>query len=176
MKEIFFRKGKYIFNTIGITICCLAYIWLVSKWHFEEQSLLLTLTIGLVYFGGLLILYAWVMYLRMYVKCILCHQPALVLTDDELQIYRFERGNYLSVRWQSIEAFVPFVYKGNTTYNIVLKDYDEYYQQESNWFQRFLLRINSCILGKHTIANIDVYSMDIDADELLGLLNRHLSH
>ena len=130
MEEIYFRKGRYTFNTIGITICCLAYIWLVSKWHFEEQSLLLALTTGLVYFGGLLIFYAWVMYLRLYMKCILSHQPALVLTDDELQIYRFERGNYLSVKWQSIEAFVPYVYKGKTTYNVVLKDYDEYYQQE----------------------------------------------
>ena len=176
MKEIYFRKGKYIFNTIGITICCLAYIWLVSKWHFGEQSLLLTLTTGLVYFGGLLIFYAWVMYLRMYMKCILSHQPALVLTDDELQIYRFERGNYLSVKWQSIKAIVPYVYKGKTTYNVVLKDYDEYYQQESNRFQRLLLRIYSGMMGKHTIANIDVHSMDIDADELLDLLNRHLSH
>ena len=115
------------------------------------------------------------MYIRMYVECILFHQPALVLTDDELQIYRFESGNYLTVKWHNIEAFVPYVYRGNTTYNVVLKNYDEYYQQEPSWFQRFLLKIYSVMMGNHTIASIDVHSMDIDDGELISILNSRIA-
>ena len=76
--------------------------------------------------------------------------------------------------WAEIEAFEPFDYKGNTTYYVVLKDYEVFYQQLSSLLRRFIMWTNSLIV-RRSVINIDIHSMDTDANWLLDEMNSRLS-
>ena len=183
MEEIFFRKVKYTFNTLGIFVCGLGYFWCVYELFARDfldmrqksgNDVIFYFIMAVVIFGALLLLYLNWIYLRQFVKCIILHRPALVLTDDSLHIYDYFAGKYIVLPWAEIEAFEPFDFKGNTTYYVVLKDYEVFYQQLSSLLRRYIMWTNSLIV-RRSVINIDIHSMDTDANWLLDEMNSRLS-
>lgn len=88
MVEIYFRKVKYTFNTLGIFFCGLGYLWFVYELFARDfldmrqksgNDAIFYFIIAVVIFGALLLLYLNWIYLRQFVKCIILHRPALVL-------------------------------------------------------------------------------------------------
>ncbi len=173
MEEHFFRKVRYTLSTIAIVLCTLGILWGAIELHRRDLEQIWLLAI--VDFGALIVMWTCWLYLRMYVKCIICRQPALVLTDDRLQIFRFYYGDYLTLTWDRIESFEPYVFKGHTLYYVVLKDYDEFYRQEPSRYRRFLLRMDSGLTVSGAVTCIDINTMDADPQWLLNRLNSHLS-
>lgn len=144
---------------------------------------LLYFVLAVVYFGALVLLLLNWIYLKQFWKCVIRHQPALVLADDGLYAYQsfgyqsfgYQSfgGDYCVLSWQQIEAFEPYTYKGHTTYYIVVKDYEAYRQQVSGLWRRFILWTDGLIVARSVI-NIDIRSMAIDADQLLDELNSRI--
>ena len=183
MVEIYFRKVKYTFNTLGIFVCGLGYLWFVYELFARDfldmrqksgNDAIFYFIIAVVIFGALLLLYLNWIYLRQFVKCIILHRPALVLADESLHIYDTFVGNYIVLPWTQIETFEPFEFKGRTTHYVVLKDYDVFYQQLSGLLRRYIMWTNNLIV-RRSVINIDAPMMDIDADELLKMLDSRLS-
>lgn len=173
MEEYYFRKVKYTVSTIVLTLCNVGILWCAIKLHLSNLEQIWLLAI--IDFGALITLWVWWIYLRMFIKCIICRQPALVLTDSCLQVFRFYYGDYLTVPWDRIESFEPYVYKGHKLYYVVLKDYDEFYRKEPSRYRRFLLRMDSGLTVNRAVTNIDINSLDADAKWLLDRLNSHLT-
>ena len=178
MKEIFFRKAKNTLTALVIFFCSLGYLWCVYE-LFARDFLDMrqpghVVIMVVVIFGALLLLFINWIYLRQFVKCIILHRPALVLTDHSLHIYDYFAGKYIVLPWAEIEAFEPFDFKGNTTYYVVLKDYEVFYQQLSSLLRRFMMWTNSLIV-RRSVINIDIHSMDTDANWLLDEMNSRLS-
>ena len=108
MVEIYFRKVKYTFNTLGIFFCGLGYLWFVYELFARDfldmrqksgNDAIFYSIIAVVIFGALLLLYLNWIYLRQFVKCIILHRPALVLADESLHIYDTFVGNYIVLPW-----------------------------------------------------------------------------
>lgn len=181
MKEIYFRKFKVTCTTLVIFLCGLGYLWCIFALDLTNMKRLSHIDavyysiLAVIVFGALLMLVVNGVTIRKFVHGIVLHRPVLILTDGSLHIYDSFCGNYIVLPWSQIEAFEPFDYKGKTTYYVVLRDYDTYYRQLASWLRRYIMWSNSMII-RRSVINIDTPSMDIDADELLGLLNSHLSH
>ena len=176
MQEVFFRKGRVTFTAISIFLLSIGYFLLIflllekpprhvdGLWHF---------VLAVVYFGALVLLLLNWIYLRLFWKCVIRRHPALMLTADSLHAYHPFWGAYCILSWQRIEAFVPYTYKGHTTYYIVLRDYEGYRQQVSSPWRRFILWMDGLIVSR-SVLNIDIRSMDIDAGQLLDELNSRI--
>ena len=89
-------------------------------------------------------------------------------------VYNIVWGDYLVFSWQDIAAFLPYTYKGKTTYYIIVKDRQAYIQQVPNRLRRLLLRTNT-LLVSDSITNIAISSIDTNETALLEELNRHIS-
>ena len=177
MQEVFFRKGRVTFTAISIFLLGIGYFLLIflllekpprhvdGVWYF---------VLAVVYFGALVLLLLNWIYLRQFWKCVIRRHPALMLTADSLHAYHPFWGAYCILPWQSIEALVPYTYKGHTTYYIVLRDYEGYRQQVSGSLRRFTLWMDGLIVARSVI-NIDIRSMDADKDLLLDELNRRIA-
>lgn len=177
VQEVFFRKGRVTFTALSILLLSIGYFLLIplllerpprhvdGLWYF---------VLAVVYFGALVLLLLNWIYLRQFWKCVIRHQPALVLADDGLYAYQSFGGDYCVLSWQQIEAFEPYTYKGHTTYYIVVKDYEAYRQQVSGLWRRFILWTDGLIVARSVI-NIDIRSMDADKDLLLDELNRRIA-
>ena len=176
MQEVFFQKGRVAFTALSILLLSIGYFLLIflllekqphhvdGVWYF---------VLAVVYFGALVLLLLNWIYLRQFWKCVIRHQPALVLADDGLYAYQSFGGDYCVLSWQQIEAFEPYTYKGHTTYYIVVKDYEAYRRKVSSSWQRFLLWMDGLIV-RRSVINIDIRSMDIDAVHLLDELNSRI--
>ena len=183
MEEIYFGKSKNTLTTLVIFVCSLGYLWFVYE-LFARDFLdmrqksgtdgIFYVILAVIIFGALLLLFINWIYLRQFVKCIILRQPALVLTDDSIHVYDNFAGKYIVFPWAQIEAFEPFDYKGTTTYYVVLKDYEVFYQQLSSLLRRFIMWTNSLIV-RRSVINIDIHSMDTDANWLLDEMNSRLS-
>ena len=177
MQEVFFRKGIVTFTALSILLLSIGYFLLIplllekpprhvdGLWYF---------VLAVVYFGALVLLLLNWIYLRYFWKCVIRHQPALVLAEDSLHAYHPSWGAYCILSWQRIEAFVPYTYKGHTTYYIVVKDYEAYRRQVSSPWRRFILWMDGLIVARSVI-NIDIRAMDADADQLLCELKRRIA-
>ena len=176
VQEVFFRKGRVTFTVLSVFLLSLGYFLMIPL-LLEKQPHhvdgLLYFVLAVVYFGALVLLLLNWIYLRVFWKCVIRRQPALVLTADSLHAYHPSWGAYCILPWQSIEAFVPYTYKGHTTYYIVVKDYEAYRQQVSGLWRRFILWTDGLIVS-HSVLNIDIRSMDIDAGQLLDELNSRI--
>ncbi len=176
MQEVFFRKGIVAFTAISIFFLSLGYFLLILL-LLEKQPRhvdgVLYFVLAVVYFGALVLLLVNCIYLKQFWLCVIRRQPALMLTADSLHAYHPSWGAYCILPWQSIEAFVPYTYKGHTTYYIVLKDYETYRQQVSSPWRRFILWMDGLIVASSVI-NIDIRSMDADAGRLLDELNSRI--
>lgn len=176
MQEVFFRKGRVTFTALSILLLSIGYFLLIplllekpprhvdGLWYF---------VLAVVYFGALVLLLLNWIYLRQFWKCVIRRQPALMLTADSLHAYHPFWGAYSILSWQRIEAFVPYTYKGHTTYYIVVKDYEAYRQQVSSSWRRFTLWMDGLIVARSVI-NIDIRSMAIEADQLLIEMNSRI--
>ena len=176
MQEVFFRKGRVTFTAISIFLLSLGYLLMIplllekpprhvdGLWYF---------VLAVVYFGALVLLLVNWIYLRQLWTCVICRKPALVLAEDSLHAYHPSWGAYCILPWKSIENFVPYNYKGHTTYYIVVKDYEAYRRQVSSPWRRFILWMDGLIVARSVI-NIDISGMDIDADQLLDELNSRI--
>jgi len=176
MQEVFFRKGRVTFTALSILLLSIGYFLLIllmlerSPRHVDG---LWYFVLAVVYFGALVLLLLNWIYLRQFWKCVIRHQPALVLTVDSLHAYHPSWGAYCILPWQSIKAFEPYTYKGHTTYYIVVKDYEAYRQQVSGSLRRFTLWMDGLIVSRSVI-NIDICSMDANAGQLLDELNSRI--
>jgi len=176
MQEVFFRKGRVTFTALSILLLSIGYFLLIllllerpprhvhGLWYF---------VLAVVYFGALVLLLINCIYLKLFWKCVIRRHPALMLAADSLHAYHPFWGAYCILPWQRIEAFVPYTYKGHTTYYIVVKDYEAYRQQVSSSWRRFTLWMDGLIVARSVI-NIDIRSMAIDADQLLDELNSRI--
>ena len=182
MIEVFFRKLKVTWITFVFFLCGLGYLWCVYELFARDfldirqksgNDIIFYFIMAVVIFGALLLLFVNWIYLRQFVKCIILHRPALVLADDSLHIYDLFVGNYIVLPWAQIEAFEPFEFKGKTTYYVVLKDYDVFYQQPSSLLRCYIMWTNSLIV-RRSVINIDAPMMDIDGHQLLDELKSHL--
>ena len=176
MQEVFLRKGKITFTTSVVFILSIGVLWLIPQLHVSpprDVGALWYFSLAVFYFGiFVLFLVNWVN-LRQFWQCVIRHQPALVLTADSLHAYQPFWGDYCVLPWKEIETFVPYTYKGHTTYYIVLKDYDAYRQQVSSLWRRFILWADGLVVSRSVI-NIDIRAMAIDADTLLSELNSRI--
>ena len=176
MQKVFFRKGRVAFTALSILLLSIGYFLLIplmlekpprhvdGLWYF---------VLAVVYFGALVLLVVNCIYLKLFWLCVIRRQPALMLTADSLHAYHPFWGAYCILPWQRIEAFVPYTYKGHTTYYIVVKDYEAYRRKVSSSWQRFLLWMDGLIV-RRSVINIDIRSMDIDAGQLLDELNSRI--
>ena len=176
MQEVFFRKGRVTSTAVPVFLLSLGYFLLIplllertprhvdGVWYF---------VLAVVFFGALVLLLVDFIYLCQFWHCVIRRQPALVLTADSLHAYQLFRGDYCILPWKQIEAFVPFTYKGHTTYYIVLKDFDAYRQRVSSLWHRLILWANGLTVPR-SIVNIDIQSMDVDADSLISELNSRI--
>lgn len=91
MQEVFFRKGRVTFTAISIFLLSLGYLLMIPL-LLEKQPRhvdgLLYFVLAVVYFGALVLLLLNWIYLRLFWKCVIRHQPALVLADDGLVFWR----------------------------------------------------------------------------------------
>jgi hypothetical protein len=176
MQEVFFRKGRVTFTAISIFLLSLGYLLMIPL-LLEKQPRhvdgVLYFVLTVVYFGALVLLLVNCIYLKLFWLCVIRRHPALMLTADSLHAYHPSWGAYCILPWQRIEAFVPYTYKGHTTYYIVLKDYETYRQQVSSPWRRFILWMDGLIVARSVI-NIDIRSMDADAGRLLDELNSRI--
>lgn len=110
MQEVFFRKGRVTFTAISIFLLSLGYLLMIPL-LLEKQPRhvdgLLYFVLAVVYFGALVLLLLNWIYLRLFWKCVIRHQPALVLADDGLYAYQSFGGDYCVLSWQQIEALSP---------------------------------------------------------------------
>lgn len=175
VQEVFFRKGRVTFTVLSVFLLSLGYFLMIPL-LLEKQPHhvdgLLYFVLAVVYFGALVLLLLNWIYLRLFWKCVIRHQPALVLADDGLCAYQSFGGDYCVLSWQQIEA-EPYTYKGHTTYYIVVKDYEAYRQQVSSPWRRIILWMDGLIVS-HSVLNIDIRSMDIDSGQLLDKLNSRI--
>ena len=175
-EEVFLRKGKNAFLALALFILSLVMLWFITQFHAtspRQVDALWYFSLAVVYFGALVVLLVNWIYLRQFWLCIIRRQPALVLTADSLYAYHPSWGAYCILPWKSIETFVPYTYKGHTTYYIVVKDYEAYRRQVSSPWRRFILWMDGLIVARSVI-NIDIRAMDADADQLLDELNSRI--
>jgi len=176
MQEVFLSRGKNTFLALALFILSLVILWLIFLSHASpprQVDALWYFSLAVVYFGALVVLLVNWIYLRQFWLCIIRRQPALVLTADSLHAYHPSWGAYCILPWKSIETFVPYTYKGHTTYYIVVKDYEAYRRQVSSPWRRFILWMDGLIVARSVI-NIDISGMDIDAGQLLDELNSRI--
>lgn len=177
--EVYYRKAKSFWATFVIFICGVAYLSFVFVLDLTDMrrqthnDAIFYFLMAVIAFGALLMIFINWIYIRRFVKCVVGRHPALVLNDDNLRIYDSFSDNDIVLLWSQIEAFEPFEYKGKTTYYVVLKDYDIYYQQLSNRMRRFIMWTNG-LIARRSVINIDTPMMDIDSDELLSMLHSHI--
>lgn len=175
MEEFFIKKGKYTFKIILFVLLGLGYLWclltLPDKMFYKgafEYGLLVFL-----WFTFVFLLWIEFCFVRSFVKLVLRHHPALVITDSYLQVYDFQSGSDLVFKWQEIRAIEPFQFKGNITYNVHLKDFDGYLLTVPSRWHRFCLRMNA-FCSRGSIVNIDCHSIDADKACLLDMLNQKI--
>ena len=176
MKAYYFRKGWLMAMSLILVFCALVFVWgLISL--SERKSYYTGLdyfVMGLISVSTLFLLWITWIFVRSLVYCVFRHHPALVLTDKTFRVYNIVWGDYLVFSWQDIAAFLPYTYKGKTTYYIVVKDRQAYIQQVPNRLRRLLLRTNT-LLVSDSITNIAISSIDTNETALLEELNRHIS-
>ena len=129
--------------------------------------------IAFVWVSYIFLLFVVFCFVRSYVRCVIRNHPALVVTEGYLQVFDIIRGDDVVIDWRDIRAIEPFEFKGNTTYNVIPKDFDQYLLMEPSRWRRFCLRLQA-LSSRGSIINIDRSLIDFDEDELLNLLNGSL--
>ena len=180
MVELFFKKWKFTLRTALMVLIGLGYSWCafelsgrMTDGSLTDGSTFEYAIVVFVWFSYIFLLFVVFCFVRSYVKCVIYNHPALVMTEGYLQVFDIIRGDDVVIDWRDIRTIEPFEFKGNTTYNVVPKDFDQYLLMEPSRWRRFCLRLQS-LSSRGSIINIDRSLIDFDEEELLNLLNSHL--